>query len=164
MAKLLSWLNDILEFMAIILIFAMLVVMLIDVFGRYILSSPLPAAIEIVSLLLATVVFLALGSAEEKKANIRMELIVERLPVRPQSLIGVFGSLLGLFFFGLLVWGLTGDLVSSWHLKETMGVIVLIPIWPVKVVIVLGSVVLCVNLLKSVLVLLSKTTRLGSAG
>lgn len=78
----------------------------LDVVMRYLFASPLPGGYELIKTLMVVGIFISLPSAALRHANVRVELLVQMLPVRLQSVSLVAGSLSGFIFFGFITWRL----------------------------------------------------------
>lgn len=72
--------------MVAILLMAMMFVTAIDVFGRYLLSRPLPGAFELTEIMLAMIVFIAMPLVCLHRENITVTLITDRLSSRARNL------------------------------------------------------------------------------
>ena len=93
-------------------------------FGR-----PIPGTYELVGYFGALIVAFALAYTSVERGHISVELLVDRLPARPQSLIEGAGHLVSAVLFGLLAWQsrvYAMDLVESGEVSLTLG----IPTWP----------------------------------
>ncbi|MEC7761555.1 MAG: TRAP transporter small permease [Pseudomonadota bacterium] len=89
-----------LEWIAAVLLFAMMALTFLDVIGRYILQAPVFGAAEMIQFLLMGCVFSALGIASTTNAHIAVELISPALEAKyPRS----FRFLVGLLSAGGLV-------------------------------------------------------------
>ena len=72
--------------MVAILLMAMMFVTAVDVFGRYLLSRPLPGAFELTEIMLAMIVFIAMPLVCLHRENITVTLITDRLSSRARNL------------------------------------------------------------------------------
>jgi TRAP-type C4-dicarboxylate transport system permease small subunit len=75
-----------------------------DIIGIKLLKNPIPGAIEIVALLGVVVTAFAIAYTYVLRGHIQVEFFVMRLPVRAQTIIASFITLLGLILFALLAW------------------------------------------------------------
>lgn len=76
----------VLGLMVAVLLFAMMMVTTVDVFGRYLLSRPLPGAFEITEIMLAMTIFIALPLVCVREENISVTLVTERFSPRLREL------------------------------------------------------------------------------
>ena len=52
-----------------------------DILGTNLFGLPVPAAYEFIATTIAVVVFFAIAQAEQQNAHIRVEILVDRLPI-----------------------------------------------------------------------------------
>ena len=110
-------------------------------FGR-----PVPGAYELVGYAGAVIVALALARTSVERGHIAVELLVDRLPGRPRSLVEAVGSLAGAVLFGLLTWQsrvYASDLMESGDVSLTLGM----PTWPFVYAVGAGTALLTAILL-----------------
>ena len=138
-------------------ILAMMLLTTADVFGRYVLNSPIMGAYEAAEMMLIGIVFLAVAYVQSRRGHVEIEIFKSRLNKKGQTLITIFGLIIGLCPLSLLTWQagmlawrafLTGD--------HTIG-LAEIPYWPAKSVLAFGIGLLCVQL---VLDLISEVSKL----
>jgi|GEM_PF-149428 len=97
----------VLGFLVAALLLAMMFVTAIDVFGRYLFSSPLPGAFEITGIMLAMVIFIALPLVGLHEEHITVTLVTERLSPRARELHAVVISIFCTAVLLLIAWRLT---------------------------------------------------------
>jgi len=110
-------------------------------FGR-----PVPGAYELVGYSGAVIVAFALARTSVERGHIAVELLVDRLPGRPRSLVEAVGSLAGAVLFGLLTWQsrvYASDLMESGDVSLTLGM----PTWPFVYAVGAGTALLTAVLL-----------------
>jgi TRAP-type C4-dicarboxylate transport system permease small subunit len=91
-------------FAAIVCLAAMTVAILVNVFFRYVLNSPLAWPPELSRFLMVAVTLLASGLALRKGAHVGVTVVVTRLPVRVQAWVFTINSLLMAGFLAVLLW------------------------------------------------------------
>ncbi len=117
-----------------------------DALGRKLFAHPLDGVIEITELSLVGIIFLQLGDATRKGRLTRSDgflgIVQRRRPFIGRCMGGGF-DLLGAVFMGLVFWGSVPLLIESIREDFYVGVqgIITIPVWPVKLVIVVGAAV-----------------------
>jgi TRAP-type C4-dicarboxylate transport system permease small subunit len=89
------------------LLMAMMSVTAVDVFGRYLLSQPLPGAFEITEIMLAMIVFIAIPLVCLHEENITVTLVTERLSPRVREFHAVIISIFCAGILLLIAWRLT---------------------------------------------------------
>ncbi len=127
-------------------IFVLMLIINVDVFGRFVFNAPLDGVSEILELSIVGIVFLQLGDATRAGRLTRSDglfnILLKRRPAIGHAL-GALFDLLGAAFMGLILYGswplfieaYTRDLYTG-----TIGVFAA-PTWPIKLVIVVGCAV-----------------------
>jgi TRAP-type mannitol/chloroaromatic compound transport system permease small subunit len=124
-------------------IFVLMFVILADVVGRTAFSSPVPGVPELVSLSIVGIVFLQLAHTVRSGQITRVTAVTDWLenhsPRVAAVLMAVY-DLCGAGLFLVLVSSLWPPFVRAWATGEYAGVegYVAYPIWPVKLIIVVG--------------------------
>lgn len=120
-----------------------------DVFGRYALSKPIPGSGEICTVLFVIGIFLALGYTQAVKGNIRVEIVIGRLPWRVRRVTEFIVLSLMLVLTGLFTWSVAKLAIYSISIREThMGTGYLeIPLWPAKLALSIGLFLVCLRLI-----------------
>lgn len=117
-----------------------------DVIGTNFFDWPVPGTLEFTESTMVLIVFGALAFTQEKRGHIRVEILYAFFGARVQSLMDLLTHLVALVFFGLLAWYSFGELSYSWEIGEaTMGTI-RFPLYPARVLLSLGTVLLILQL------------------
>jgi TRAP-type C4-dicarboxylate transport system permease small subunit len=117
-----------------------------DAFGRKLFNHPIDGVNEFTELSLVGIIFLQLGDATRKGRLTRSDgffgIVQRRKPLVGRCM-GTAFDLLGAVFMGLVVIGSLPLLVEAVEEDFYVGVqgLVTIPVWPVKLVIVVGAAV-----------------------
>lgn len=111
----------------------------IDVIGSSMLNQPLPGAFEGTEALMVASVFLALGLSQQRRAHIRVEVIIGLMPRLFQRASAVFSALLCALFFGLIAWFGWGIAIKSFVAGEFSSGLISFPIWPAKMALAFGA-------------------------
>lgn len=98
--------SRVLAWLACLILFAMMVVTFIDVVGRYVFSAPLPAAYEIISLMMPAVIFCALPMTILREGHVTVDLLDSFLPGAVARVQGLVVSLFSAAALGLVTWRL----------------------------------------------------------
>lgn len=128
-----------------LLVIGLLLLVNADALGRTFFSAPILGVIEIVELSLVAIVFLALGDAVRAGRLTRSEglltLLGDRAPRFSRALRVLF-DLIAAAFLGLIVVGGVPRAIESYERGEFKGTAQLftVPEWPVKLIIVVGSI------------------------
>lgn len=88
------------------LLAVMTVVTVVDVFGRYVLNRPLAGADEIIEILMALLVYIALPVVSQRNAHVAVSLLSAALPARAVSIGDFVVRLLCAAVLGVIAWRL----------------------------------------------------------
>jgi tripartite ATP-independent transporter DctM subunit len=132
---------------------ALMFLIVADITARTVFDDPIAGVTEMVSLSLVASVFLQLAHAVLHGRLMRVEMFLTPLEQRAPAAASAWRVLFALLGFGLLLGVVLGswpDLVSAWVTSEFAGVegIFTIPVWPIKLLIVVGSGVAAVELVR----------------
>ena len=117
-----------------------------DVIGTNFFDWPVPGTLEFTESTMVLIVFGALAFTQEKRSHIRVEILYALFSPRAQSFFDMMTHLIALVFFVLLAWYSFGELSYSLQIDEsTMGTI-RFPLYPARMLLSAGAVLLCVQL------------------
>jgi TRAP-type mannitol/chloroaromatic compound transport system permease small subunit len=117
-----------------------------DVIGTNFFDWPVPGTLEFTESTMVLIVFGALAFTQEKRSHIRVEILYALFGPRVQSFMDLVAHLIALVFFCLLAWYSFGELSYSWEIDEsTMGTI-RFPLYPARLLLSAGTVLLIVHL------------------
>lgn len=133
-----------------IAIILILVVTWVDVLGAKLFNYPVPGMTELVTSLHLMLIASAVGLAELKGFQVRVEFFVRKLPRRLQIAMTAFAAAVTTGFFILLGWQGYHFGASLIRSGETTGTI-LIPLWPLAFWVVLCSIPACLVFLSELL-------------
>jgi TRAP-type C4-dicarboxylate transport system permease small subunit len=128
-----------------VLIFALVVIINLDIFSRFLFNAPIDGVTELVELSIVAIVFLQLADAVRNGRLTRSDglysKIKEKSP-RVGHMLGAFFDLAGAAFFVTLIAGSVPRFIDAWERGYYAGNkgIVVIPVWPVRLIIVIGAV------------------------
>ena len=132
------------------LMLAMMLLVTLDVAASYLFNSPLPGKLELTEFLMVGIVYGSLAYTQAVRGHINVEVVLVRLERRRRIASETLGALFALLFFALLFWRTTAMAWQSWEIREvTMGVEAF-AVYPVKALIPLGSLLMCLRLLVDV--------------
>lgn len=127
------------------LIFALIVMINLDVFSRFLFNSPIDGVTELVELSIVAIVFLQLSDAVRSGRLTRSDGLYNKLCDRsPKAghLLGVFFDLAGAAFFLTIIAGSIPRFIDAWergYYSGNKGIFV-VPVWPVRLILVIGAV------------------------
>lgn len=111
-----------------------------DVVGRTVFGSPVKGTPEIVSMSIVVICFLQASYAIRSGGMLRVDTFEMLLPLRLREALLAAGSLLGVLFFGVIVYGGLDPLSHAWASGEYEGEGALrVPTWPARLVVIVGS-------------------------
>jgi len=127
-------------------IFALMVLINVDVFARFLLNSPIQGVTEVVELSIVGIVFLQISDAVRTGRLTRSDGLYTRLlRANPTvgNIAGALFDLLGAIFFLAVLFGAVPRLVEAWerdYFSGNEGLFV-VPVWPIRLILVIGCVV-----------------------
>jgi TRAP-type C4-dicarboxylate transport system permease small subunit len=143
-----EWVTRALLVAAALLAFSLSFLVVADVTGRGLFNSPVKGTKELVEFSIVVICFLQAGYAIRSGGMLQVDVITGLLPARVRAGLAAFGALLGLFFFGLIVWGSFEPLAHAWSAGEYEGEGALrIPVWPARLVVLAGAALAALNYL-----------------
>jgi TRAP-type mannitol/chloroaromatic compound transport system permease small subunit len=134
-------------------ILVLMVLINVDVFGRFLFNTPIAGVPEIVELSIVGIVFLQIGHTLRTGRFIRSDaMIAQLLARRPRfgHLLQAFHHLVGGVLLGIIFYFEYPKFVLAWTNSEYSGAfgVFTIPTWPIKLIILIGSFCACVQFLK----------------
>lgn len=147
--KLMSFMNG----AGVVWVFALTFLICADITGRTVFDSPIRGVPEMVSLSLVACVFLQLALGVYQERLTRADVLLERIEARDPRVAHDWGgvvALVGLALFVLIAVGMWPDFLRAFRTSEFAGVegIFTIQVWPVKLIVVVGSVVAALECLR----------------
>jgi C4-dicarboxylate transporter DctQ subunit len=129
-------------------IFALMLIGVVHVLGRKFFDMPIFGYIDIVEIMMAFMVFLAISYTERLGGHIRMELFVGMLRGRWLPLFELVGVVLGLVIIGILLVYSWDHAMRAYYLGDST-IDAQIPLWPSKIIVPISLGILFVRLLVS---------------
>lgn len=117
-----------------------------DVVGTEFLGRPVLGTLEFTESTMVLVVFGALAYAQERRAHIRVELLYSYAGPRGKSFMEAVTHIVAFIFFALVAWQGYGELLYSWEIKESTMGSVRFPLYPARVLLLLGVALLLLRL------------------
>ena len=118
-------------------IFVLMVLGILQIGLRSIFNSPITGYIDLVELSMATMAFLGAAYCQRLGAHIRMELVISGLRGRFLWAAEIFGTLVGLFIVGVLIWYGWDHFLRAYQLGDTT-IDAEYPVWPSKLLVPLA--------------------------
>lgn len=128
-----------------VLIFALVVMINLDVFSRFLFNAPIAGVTELVELSIVAIVFLQLADAVRAGRLTRSDglyLRLQKTHPRLAHALGAFFDIAGALFFVTIIMGAAPMLVDAWQRNYYAGNkgIFAVPLWPVRLILVVGTV------------------------
>ncbi|MFU8864262.1 MAG: TRAP transporter small permease subunit [Rhodobacterales bacterium] len=130
--------------------FATLIVTLLivtDITLRGIFNAPLRGATELSTLLLIALVYLGLASVQAGKHNYQVEILTVALPRVFRWRLEIFTTLLSAVAIGILAYHTSLEAIHSTTRRESSFGAIIFPIWPARLVIAVGFILLYLQLM-----------------
>jgi len=117
-----------------------------DVVGRTVFSAPVKGTPEIVSMTIVIICFLQASYAIRSGGMLSVDLVPSLLPGRAREALLAAACLLGVAFFGVIVYGGLDPLAHAWSSGEYEGEGALrVPTWPARLAVILGAALAALN-------------------
>jgi TRAP-type C4-dicarboxylate transport system permease small subunit len=136
--------NTVTHYLAGIGLMALLFLTVTDILGRTLLSRPVPGTVEVTSMLLVVVVFLAVAHSEDMGDHITIDLIYERVGPRWKMVMDLFADIFSIIVIGLLSFQLYQFVLRNQASGAETPVLDL-PIWPFVLVAAFGTALYAVS-------------------
>ncbi len=114
---------------AVVGLFAMALIVTVNVISRWMARALIPDDVYLVQELMVLVILLPLGVVTATRQHIRVDLFTEWLPTRGKSLLAVLEHLVGLVFVGLLGWAAWVGAQRAWLTQDYYSGVLDIPMW-----------------------------------
>ena len=98
--------------------FVMMVLVVANIFGRYLLNKPLDGTLEFTESLLVLIIFLSVALTQFDGGHIRVTLLTRRLPKGWAQALNIFCMLAGAAFFSWCAYAAWRFALQSWSFKE----------------------------------------------
>lgn len=127
------------------LIFAMIVMINLDVFSRFLFNAPIDGVTELVELSIVAIVFLQLSDAVRNGRLTRSDGLFSKIREKNPRLghvMSIIFDLAGAVFFVTIISGSIPRFIEAWergYYSGNQGIFV-VPVWPVRLVIVIGAI------------------------
>lgn len=121
----------------------------IDVTGRNLGFGSLHGMIEAAALGMAFIVYCGVAFRERELGHISVTLVVDKLPTRLKRVTLLFSTLMGVAIAAFLAWGSLSESKKSHSSGERLIGISSLPVWPARLVVGIGLLLLAVALVQS---------------
>ena len=142
--------SNILLYIGMGMLLAMMLLGFADVFGRYLLNRPITGTLEIFEILLPGIVLFGLAHAQRAKAHIAVDVFYSRFPPRLRAVVGFAINLWAILFFAIVTWRATLIAILHMHTGRRISNIA-VPIYLVDLFIPIGTLAICLVLIGELL-------------
>jgi TRAP-type C4-dicarboxylate transport system permease small subunit len=115
-----------------------MIIVCLDVAGRFLFNAPLDSGVELSELLLVSLVFLGLAAAQQQKQNFSVEILTQHLPGWLQRALELCACLACLAIIVIIAWPSSKQAITSFERGEAGFGIVPFPIWPARTILAAG--------------------------
>lgn len=134
-------------FIAAICIFIMMFWGTAGIISRLLFNYSMPALYEASSLLLVLAVYLGVPITQHEYGNVRMEFLITKVTGAKRHLIEGFGLCLAFLVSGTIFWRTAREAIISFFTGEYQMGIFSFPVWPSRIAIAFGFLLLCLCLI-----------------
>jgi len=129
------------------IIFGMMILSSIDIFGRYLLGSPIPSTYELLELSLPVAAYLSFAYVQRNKGHITIEFLIERLRPGVAAHLNLVALALMIGISALITWRTAIEAVTSFHEGEYTFGLIMYPVSPSRAFVTFGVGLLCLRLI-----------------
>ena len=130
-----------------ILLMAMMLLVTADVMGRFFFSKPVQGTTEVTEFMMVALLYLSLSHTQALKGHINVDIFLSYFKKRTRLVLDLVTCLLGLVLFALITWQGILAAIKAWTFWETTFGVLPFPLFPTKVLVPLGSFLLCLRYL-----------------
>lgn len=118
----------------------------INAFSRKLFNAPLPAGLELTTSLLPIAIMLPFGWALVMRQHVGSEFLTSQLPPSVTRWLHIFWMLVGFVLFMFVTYGTWQYAMRSFRMGEQVwGATLRFPLWPSKMAISLGTLLICIQ-------------------
>lgn len=132
-------------------------VVIYDVFFRYVFVKPLDWAVDFGQLVMLPLIYLPAAYLSKHRGHVSVDILTNLLSGRAREVLEIFGSLIGVCFSALLGWQAI-IIFCDVYKQNTVTMIGKLPVYPAVVFLVIGSFLLLVQEILNLLENINSTT------
>ena len=125
--------------------FVMMVLVVINVIGRYLFNTPVTGTLEITESLLVIIILMALALTQFHDGHIRVTILTRRMPPPLAYAAGIFALILGAAFFAWCSYASWNFAYQSYTVNEAEWGSITFPLYPIKFIVFFGIVLLAIQ-------------------
>lgn len=129
-------------------------------------SRPIPGVHEFIATMMVVAVFLAVSLAQARRSHIQVDIFTRLMPQGVQAALAALQSLLAVIVFGLIAWFGWVRAAQAYSVGEFSAGLFDFPVWPARIVLALGAMLMTLQCLLDICATLSPRYRTddGTAG
>jgi len=131
------------------ILFLMAIVISVDILKRWLTGRPFVGIFEFTEVGFLVLSFLAFGLVEHSGRQMRVDLVSDRIQGRPGHLLRAITGILGLGFWGIILWKGSGDWLRAYQIHDVRQGMIQLPSITYLGVLVYGTFLVCVTLIHS---------------
>jgi TRAP-type C4-dicarboxylate transport system permease small subunit len=136
------------------LVIVIMLLIVIDVCGRYFFNAPLKGGIESSELMMTWLLFVPLAYGVVQNAHVRVTMLTMHLPPRLNMIVEIAGTVLSIAFFSTVTYVAWIRFWESFSAGEAMAASIWLPLWFQKLALPVGFflfvVQLCVSMVNTI--------------
>lgn len=129
----------------------MMISIVASVTRRFVFGKDIMGVLEFNEVLIVGLVFLALARTQQAGIQVKAEFLTSHLSPRLQIMFTILGLVAGIALFGAITWYSGKAAYASVLIGEYRYGVARFPIWPAKLVVPFGSLLLCLQCLLDIL-------------
>ncbi len=134
-----------LNLIAALVILAVMLIGVFQVFGRKLINLPVPGYVDIIEFVMTVFAFISIAYTQRLGGHVRMEIILKRLRGRTLWLVEAFGTMAAIGIVAILGWFGYEHFLRAWTIGDST-IDIEIPLWPSKLLIPIAFAILLVRL------------------
>jgi len=134
-----NFLSRIMNYMAMGVLVLMMLLTVSDVLMRFLFRNPIMGSTELIEVMMAVVVFLALAWGAVTREHLKVDLLISHLSPRVQAIVDSITMFMGLGMVAIITWRSFLDSMDV----QTSSALLKFPMYPFHWIMTLGFAVLC---------------------
>jgi TRAP-type transport system small permease protein len=132
-------------YMGLCCILVMMLITVTDVLLRWLFNTPVLGAYEISEYLMVILVFSALAYTESSGSHVKVDTFYKRFSFHIKVLLDCLTHLFGICIMALIAWTNVKMAYTKWEFGDITGTLP-IPVFPMHIIIAIGSILFCLAL------------------
>ncbi len=141
--RIINVLSRIMNYMAMGVLVLMMLLTVSDVLMRFLFRNPIMGSTELIEVMMALVVFLALAWGAVTREHLKVDLVISRLSPKAQAIVDSFTVSMGLGIVAIITWRSFLDSMDV----QTSSALLKFPMYPFHWIMSLGFAMLCLAMI-----------------